>query len=112
MLKSSEFDFSFTSASVIKYVGTIAGIDDVDFITPTEVRHKLAATDPETYRVLEAVLIAFQEWFEVTTVLVTDSDEGAPLTDDQILASNRRTQCKGELNNRLFFLRSAASDDV
>ena len=110
MLKSSEFDFSFTSASVIKKVGTTAGIDDVDFLTPTEVRHKLAATDPETSRVLEAFLVAFQEWFEVTSVLVTDSDEGAPPTDDQILASNKLAQCKVELNNRLVFLRSAASD--
>jgi hypothetical protein len=112
MLKSSEFDFSFTSASLIKYVGTSAGIDDVDFITPTEVRHKLAATDPETSRVLEAFLVAFQEWFEVTSVLVTDFDEDATLTDDQILASNRRTQCKVELNNRLVSLRSRTSGGV
>jgi|ERR1700680_4567431 len=112
MLKSSEFDFNFTSASVIKYVGTTAGIDDVDFITPTEIRHKLAATDPETSRVLEAFLVAFQEWFEVTSVLVTDFDEDTALTEDQILASNRRTQCKVELNNRLVLLRSAASDGV
>ena len=61
MVKSSEFDFRLTSASVIKYVGTIAGIDDVDFITPTEIRHKLAATDAETSRLLEAFLVAFQE---------------------------------------------------
>ena len=112
MVKSSEFDFSFTSASVIKYVGTVAGIDDVDFITPTEIRHKLAATDPETSRVLEAFLVAFQEWFEVTSVLVTGFDEGATPTDDQILASTRRIQCKVELNNRLVLLRSAASDGV
>ena len=112
MLKSSEFDFSFTSASVIKYVGTTAGIDDVDFITPTEVRHKLAATDPETSRVLEAFLVVFREWFEVTSVLVTDLDQDKTLTDDQILASNRRTQCKVELNNRLVLLRSARSHGV
>ena len=112
MVKSSEFDFSFTSASVIKYVGATAGIDEVDFITPTEIRHKLAATDPETSRVLEAFLVAFQEWFEVTSVLVTDFEEGAPLTDDQILASNKRNQCKVELNNRLVLPRSAPSDDA
>jgi hypothetical protein len=112
MVKSSEFDFSFTSASVIKYVGTTASIDDVDFITPTEVRHKLAATDPETSRVLEAFLVAFQEWFEVTSLLVTDADEDTALTNDQILVSNRRIQCKVELNNRLVLLRSTASADV
>jgi hypothetical protein len=85
---------------VIKKVGTTAGIDDVDFITPAEVRDKLAATDPETStsRVLEAFLVAFQEWFEVTSVLVTDFDEDMALTHDQILVSNRRTQCKVELN--------------
>ena len=112
MAKSSEFDFNFTNASVIKYVGSSAGIDDVDFITPTEVRHKLAAADPETSRVLEAFLVAFQEWFEITSVLVTDFDEASAPTEDQILASNKRSRCKIELNNRLTLLRDRASSHV
>ena len=101
MFEANEHGVAFTMNMVIKNTGNAAGIADIDFSTPAEIRAALLQYDPETSRRLEAFLEAYKEWFTVTTMIQTHLHDDPALRAEHSIALENRRLRSVELQQRL-----------
>ncbi len=110
MVESTEFGVGYTKVSLIRRVGIAAGITDIDFLTPAEIRRKLGVVDPETSGLLEAFLNVFDRWFLYTRMIerrITSHD--AQLEAERTAAVERRAAAQSQLAKRLLHLEAKDS---
>ena len=107
MFESTEAGVTFVRMALIHKVGRSAGIADVDFMTPAEVRASLAKDDPLTSRLLEAFLTAFQEWFHLTQMVESRFGTADAYQDQHDRSSEKKNKCRLELQERLKVLGAA-----
>jgi hypothetical protein len=101
MFETTEYGAAFTTMLVIKKTGDFAGIANIVFLTPTEIRVALKHRDPETSLLLEAFLAAFEEWFDITKTIEPNLHDDREFSEEYLHASNNRKQRSDELQGRL-----------
>jgi hypothetical protein len=101
MFETTEYGAAFTTMSVIKKAGDVAGIADTIFLTPLEIRAALKQRDPETSILLEAFLGAFEEWYDITKAIEPNLHDDREFNEEHLRASNNRKQRSAELQNHL-----------
>src|SRR5947199_2560445 len=104
MFDTTEYGVAFTTMIVIRNTGNAAGIANTDFLTPAEIRAALTQRDPETSRLLEAFLVAFKTWYDITTLIQSHLHEDRRLRDEHMVASDNRKHRSLELQERLRIL--------
>ena len=109
MFESTEAGATFTRMALIHKVGRAAGIADVDYMTPGEVRAALARDDPETSHLLEAFLDSFTEWFHITEMVQSRHGRSANIEEQYVHSSEKRNQRRLELQIRLRVLEAASA---